>query len=88
MYGPYRRGGRHTSDGNAQFDLNLKTRDSRWGIRDLEGDSLVDECKEDTLPLETQAVENVNGSFGELILPLGAHSLTGMKLEFARKQDD
>lgn len=36
LYGPYRRGGEHTAPSNAQFDVWLKARDSRWGVRDLE----------------------------------------------------
>jgi hypothetical protein len=41
LYGPYRRYGRHTSDSNAQFDLDLRTRNPAWGIRDLEAVSDV-----------------------------------------------
>ncbi len=36
LYGPYRRGGQHTSPSNENFDLSLKSRDSEWGVRDLE----------------------------------------------------
>ncbi|MGQ7248497.1 DUF938 domain-containing protein [Halomonas sp. V046] len=36
LYGPYRRGGEHTADSNAAFDQDLKRRDPRWGVRDLE----------------------------------------------------
>ncbi|MCG6657243.1 DUF938 domain-containing protein [Halomonas campisalis] len=36
LYGPYRRDGRHTSPSNAAFDADLKARDPRWGVRDLE----------------------------------------------------
>ena len=36
LYGPYRRGGEHTSDSNAAFDASLRQRDARWGVRDLE----------------------------------------------------
>jgi hypothetical protein len=36
VYGPFNRGGRFTSDSNAQFDVWLKTRDPASGIRDFE----------------------------------------------------
>jgi len=36
LYGPYRRQGRHTSEGNSRFDISLRAQDNRWGIRDLE----------------------------------------------------
>ena len=36
LYGPYRRGGAHTAQSNADFDASLRARDARWGVRDLE----------------------------------------------------
>jgi SAM-dependent methyltransferase len=34
-YGPYMRAGRHTAPSNETFDAWLKSRDSRWGVRDV-----------------------------------------------------
>ncbi|TNE64621.1 MAG: DUF938 domain-containing protein [Alphaproteobacteria bacterium] len=36
LYGPYRRGGKHTADSNAAFDLSLKRHSIDWGVRDME----------------------------------------------------
>ena len=37
LYGPYRRGGRHTAPSNDEFDRNyLRARDPEWGVRNLE----------------------------------------------------
>lgn len=36
LYGPYRRKDRPTSPSNEQFEVWLKTRDARWGLRSLE----------------------------------------------------
>jgi SAM-dependent methyltransferase len=36
LYGPYRRDGKHTAPSNVSFDESLRTRNVKWGIRDLE----------------------------------------------------
>ena len=36
LYGPYKVGGAHTAPSNEAFDESLRSRDPRWGIRDLE----------------------------------------------------
>ena len=41
LYGPYRRFGEHTSQGNEQFDRDLRARNPEWGVRDLEAVSEV-----------------------------------------------
>lgn len=36
LYGPYKVAGAHTAPSNAAFDEDLRARDPRWGVRDLE----------------------------------------------------
>ena len=36
VYGPFRIGGKHTAPSNEQFDRDLRERDARFGVRDLE----------------------------------------------------
>ncbi len=36
LYGPYKLGGAHTAPSNASFDADLRARDARYGVRDLE----------------------------------------------------
>ncbi len=35
LYGPFKRDGRHTAPSNEAFDRSLRSRDPRWGVRDL-----------------------------------------------------
>lgn len=36
VYGPFKIDGAHTAESNARFDQSLRSRDPRWGVRDLE----------------------------------------------------
>jgi SAM-dependent methyltransferase len=36
LYGPFKRGGRHTALSNAVFDTSLRTANAEWGVRDLD----------------------------------------------------
>ena len=35
LYGPFKRGGKHTALSNAVFDTSLRERDPEWGVRDI-----------------------------------------------------
>ncbi|QTF91213.1 DUF938 domain-containing protein [Halomonas sp. BM-2019] len=50
LYGPYRRGGQHTAPSNEAFDADLRRRDPRWGVREL--DEVVAEAERCGLVLE------------------------------------
>jgi hypothetical protein len=36
LYGPFRRGGRHTAPSNEAFDRGLRAQNAAWGVRDLD----------------------------------------------------
>ena len=40
LYGPFKENGHHISESNHHFDLSLRSRDSRWGVRDI--DDVID----------------------------------------------
>jgi hypothetical protein len=45
LYGPYRRNGAHTAPSNEAFDQQLRARDPRWGVRDMEAvDALAEKA--------------------------------------------
>src|ERR1700674_4705898 len=35
LYGPFKRGGKHTAPSNAAFDSSLRDRNAEWGVRDI-----------------------------------------------------
>jgi hypothetical protein len=36
LYGPFKRGGKHTAISNSVFDSSLRERNAEWGVRDVE----------------------------------------------------
>lgn len=54
-YGPYRRGGAHTSPSNEAFDASLRARNPAWGVRDIDAVAAVARNEglvlEETLPM-------------------------------------
>lgn len=36
LYGPFKRGGKHTAPSNAAFDESLRAQNPSWGVRDLD----------------------------------------------------
>ncbi len=50
LYGPFRVGGAHTAPSNARFDDDLRQRDPRFGVRDLE--AVVELAREQGLILQ------------------------------------
>jgi SAM-dependent methyltransferase len=36
VYGPFKRGGKHTAPSNAQFDATLRAENRQWGVRDVD----------------------------------------------------
>lgn len=51
LYGPFKRGGKHTAPSNLTFDRSLRSQNPEWGVRDL--DDVVAAAKERGLSLQT-----------------------------------
>lgn len=58
LYGPFRVGGAHTAESNAEFDRDLRERDPAWGVRDRE--AVVDVCGEHGLALAADVAMPAN----------------------------
>lgn len=52
LYGPFSRAGEHTAPSNEAFDASLKSRDQRWGVRDIDH-NLLPLAKKNGLVLKT-----------------------------------
>lgn len=50
LYGPFMESGRHTAPSNEAFDADLRARDPRWGVRDL--DAVAEVAERHGLALE------------------------------------
>ena len=57
-YGPYRFHGEHTAPSNAAFDQSLRSRNARWGVRDI--DELLELGGRTGFTLEEQVVMPAN----------------------------
>ena len=55
LYGPFKRDGQHTAPSNEAFDLMLRDRNPRWGVRDLEAVAAIAQKHDlkltDTIPM-------------------------------------
>ncbi|HEX3500981.1 MAG TPA: DUF938 domain-containing protein [Stellaceae bacterium] len=51
LYGPYKRGGRHTAPSNDAFDRSLRARNAEWGVRDIEAVAALAEAAGFAAPL-------------------------------------
>ena len=45
LYGPYRQSGRYTEASNESFDTSLRSRNSEWGVRNLEDVTRIAEAQ-------------------------------------------
>jgi hypothetical protein len=58
LYGPFREGGAHTAPSNEAFDQSLRSRDPRWGVRDV--DAVAEAAAEHGLALDEVVVMPAN----------------------------
>lgn len=64
LYGPFRRGGVHTSASNAAFDDSLRSRCASWGVRELEAvQALAGACGFTQAGLEVMPANNLMVAF-------------------------
>ena len=71
LYGPFMLGGKHTVATNAAFDLDLKQRDPRWGVRDV--DDIVSEAVPHGLELR-EVVEMPANNLSLVLIKASRHT--------------
>ena len=62
LYGPFKRGGKHTAPSNAAFDQSLRGQNAEWGVRD------IDDLEELAANAGLRLVESVEMPANNLIL--------------------
>jgi hypothetical protein len=67
LYGPFKRGDRHTADSNDAFDKSLRERDPAWGVRDVEAvTELADRAGLSLVEIVDMPANNLTLVFGRI----------------------
>jgi len=68
LYGPFKRGGLHTADGNEAFDKSLRARDVEWGVRDVDAVAkLADGAGLSLVDITEMPANNLTLVFGRVV---------------------
>jgi Protein of unknown function (DUF938) len=65
LYGPFKRGGRHTAESNEAFDASLRRGNPEWGVRDVEAvEELADRAGLSLVEITDMPANNFTLVFG------------------------
>jgi uncharacterized protein DUF938 len=84
LYGPFIIGGKHTATTNAAFDADLKQRDPRWGVRDV--DDIVREAMPNGLALR-EVVEMPANNLSLVLVKSSCRSDPALRERFAGNEN-
>ena len=60
LYGPFKRGGKHTADSNIAFDSSLRQGNPEWGVRDVDDvEKLADHAKLSLIDIAEMPANNL-----------------------------
>jgi SAM-dependent methyltransferase len=60
LYGPFKRGGKHTADSNAAFDASLRQGNPEWGVRDVDDvEKLADRARLSLIDMAEMPANNL-----------------------------
>ena len=66
LYGPFKRGGKHTAPSNAAFDSSLREGNPEWGVRDIEAvEALATKAGLSLLEIAEMPANNLTVVFGK-----------------------